>query len=187
MFAHNDVEALEVILLELGDDESTVFLALESLYSMDGDFAPLKELSDVLDDHVPRERQCVVLDEAHSTGVYGAAGRGIAHLLGEGNGQQGRVGVRLMTFGKAVGCSGGDFPPTAQSCVFSDDTGPAVLLCSATIRSFLINFARPLIFSTALPHSTLISLQCAWDLLDSDEGESVCQNSPNKRLFTFEK
>ena len=47
----------------------------------------------------------------------------------------------------------------------------AVLLCSPTIRSFLINFARPLIFSTEHTHSTLISLQCAWDLLDSSEGD----------------
>jgi 8-amino-7-oxononanoate synthase len=45
----------------------------------------------------------VVLDEAHSTGVYGSQGRGVVHALEE----QGRVGVRLMTFGKAVGCSGG--------------------------------------------------------------------------------
>lgn len=49
----------------------------------------------------------------------------------------------------------------------------AVLLCSPTIRTFLINFARPLIFSTALPHSSLIALDCAWDLLQSDEGEKV--------------
>lgn len=81
----------------------TVFVALESLYSMDGDFAPLPALLDILDQHIPRDRQCVVLDEAHSTGVYGSQGRGITHALAE----QGRVGVRLMTFGKAVGCSGG--------------------------------------------------------------------------------
>lgn len=82
----------------------TVFLAVESLYSMDGDFAPLPALLDVLDEHVERDRQCVVVDEAHSTGVYGKQGRGITHALGE----QGRVSVRLMTFGKAVGSSGGE-------------------------------------------------------------------------------
>ena len=119
MFRHNDVEALKAILVELGDDGSMVFLALESLYSMDGDLAPLGEMSDVLDDHIPRERQCVVLDEAHSTGVYGAGGRGIAHLVGVANGQQGRVGVRLMTFGKAVGCSGGEDSTCIEWILFS--------------------------------------------------------------------
>jgi hypothetical protein len=91
---------LEMINVE---KEATVFLAVESLYSMDGDFAPLPALLYVLDERMPREQQCVVVDEAHSTGVYGSKGRGITHALGE----QGRISVRLMTFGKAVGCSGG--------------------------------------------------------------------------------
>ncbi|ORY34055.1 putative 8-amino-7-oxononanoatesynthase [Naematelia encephala] len=149
-FKHNDPSSLSDVLRAIQYPAGgTVFLALESLYSMDGDFAPLSQLLDVLDSHVPPSKQCVVLDEAHSTGVYGVSGRGIVRALGE----EGRVAVRLMTFGKAVGCSG------------------AVLLCSPTIRTFLINFARPLIFSTALPHSTLISLSCAFDLLESAEGE----------------
>ena len=50
---------------------------------------------------------------------------------------------------------------------------PAVLLCSATIRSFLINFARPFIYSTAMPHATVIALECAWDILQGDEGDQV--------------
>lgn len=90
-----------------------MFLAVESLYSMDGDFAPIPTLLDVMDTYVPRERQCVVVDEAHSTGVYGKGGRGVVYALGENlRGAEleggGRVGVRLMTFGKAVGCSGGE-------------------------------------------------------------------------------
>lgn len=103
-FKHNDPKSLAVALqlIKVVGGE-TVFLAVESLYSMDGDFAPLPALLDVLDAHVPRGKQCVVVDEAHSTGVYGRQGRGVVHALG----QQGRVGVRLMTFGKAVGCSGG--------------------------------------------------------------------------------
>ena len=101
-FRHNAPEGLREVLRQI-DGNGTVFLAVESLYSMDGDFAPLPALLDVLDEHVGRDRQCVVVDEAHSTGVYGEQGRGITHALGE----QGRVGVRLMTFGKAVGSSGG--------------------------------------------------------------------------------
>ncbi|WWD17343.1 hypothetical protein CI109_101784 [Kwoniella shandongensis] len=167
-FAHNDPEGLASVLRQItsaassSDDRSTVFLALESLYSMDGDMSPLPALLDVMEKYVPRERQCVVLDEAHSTGVYGDKGTGVVHALGEEGGWaegeagrrgKGRVDIRLMTFGKAVGCAG------------------AVLLCSPTVRSFLINFARPLIFSTALPHSTLIALECVWDILQSREGD----------------
>ncbi|OCF36890.1 8-amino-7-oxononanoate synthase [Kwoniella heveanensis BCC8398] len=163
-FPHNDPKALAEVLETItstssSNDRSTVFLALESLYSMDGDFSPLPALLDVMGQNVPRSRQCVVLDEAHSTGVYGDQGRGVVHALGEEGGAQGgkrgegRVDVRLMTFGKAVGCSG------------------AVLLCSPTVRSFLVNFARPLIFSTALPHSTVIALDCVWDVLQSEEGD----------------
>jgi len=114
-FRHNDPGALREVLRRIKEDdyggESTVFLALESLYSMDGDFAPLKEMLDVLDEIIPKARQCVVLDEAHSTGVYGEHGRGVAHLLGETS----RVGVRLMTFGKAVGCSGGELVSSSPS------------------------------------------------------------------------
>lgn len=97
--------------------DSTVFLALESLYSMDGDMAPLPLLLDIFEQYVPRTRQCVVVDEAHSTGVYGEHGKGLVYALGEeggwapGDGNKrgkSRVDVRLMTFGKAVGCSGGE-------------------------------------------------------------------------------
>nr|XP_018263104.1 8-amino-7-oxononanoate synthase [Kwoniella dejecticola CBS 10117]OBR85262.1 8-amino-7-oxononanoate synthase [Kwoniella dejecticola CBS 10117] len=160
-FNHNDPAHLEKVLKRMQNtastskDTSTVFVALESLYSMDGDFSPLPTLLDILENYIPRRRLCVVLDEAHSTGVYGQQGRGITYALGE---EGGRVDVRLMTFGKAVGCSG------------------AVLLCSPTVRSFLINFARPLIFSTALPHSTIIALECVWDILQNEEGDQRRQS-----------
>jgi 8-amino-7-oxononanoate synthase len=164
-FRHNDPEGLREILKQI-DGKGTVFLAVESLYSMDGDFAPLPALLDILDEFVTRDRQCVVVDEAHSTGVYGRQGRGITHALGE----QGRVGVRLMTFGKAVGSSGGKPSAFIQLMV-------AVLLCPPTVRSFLINFARPFIFSTAISHTSLIALHSAFDLLQSQEGEQVSQLS----------
>jgi 8-amino-7-oxononanoate synthase len=102
-FRHNDPHGLGEVLSRI-DKQGTVFLAVESLYSMDGDFAPLPSLLDVMDKFVERERQCVVVDEAHSTGVYGSQGRGITHALQE----QRRVDIRLMTFGKAVGSSGGE-------------------------------------------------------------------------------
>ncbi|ODN79861.1 hypothetical protein, variant [Cryptococcus amylolentus CBS 6039] len=167
-FSHNDPEAFAQVLRQVSSSSksqtSTVFLALESLYSMDGDMSPLPALLDTMESYIPRSRMCVVVDEAHSTGVYGRQGRGVVHALEEEGGWaagddrrrgKGRVDVRLMTFGKAVGCSG------------------AVLLCSPTVRTFLINFARPFIFSTAMPHSTVIALQCVWDILQGGEGDEV--------------
>lgn len=163
-FAHNDPLALGAVLSSLkgsirSNPGMTVFLALESLYSMDGDFAPLPALLDTFDAHVERAQQCVVVDEAHTTGVYGEGGRGIVHALGEHTGPKGsgsgRVTIRLMTFGKGAGASG------------------AILLCSPTVRSFLINFARPFIFSTAPPLSTLIALETVWDFLASEDGDAV--------------
>ncbi|RSH81864.1 uncharacterized protein EHS24_008059 [Apiotrichum porosum] len=163
-FLHNDPESLAEVLQKItteskknaGKTKPTIFLAMESLYSMDGDFAPIPSLLDVLDVYVPRAQQCVIVDEAHSTGVYGSGGRGVVDALGEGTTRtgSGRVTVRLMTFGKGVGCSG------------------AVLLASETVRSFLINFARPFIFSTALPLSTVFALESAWDFLGSSKGET---------------
>lgn len=122
IFSHNSPEGLEKVLQQIARDpsfghNSTVFLALESLYSMDGDMAPLPLLLDILEQYMPRTRQCVVVDEAHSTGVYGEHGKGLVYALaeeggwapGDGNRRgKARVDVRLMTFGKAVGCSGGE-------------------------------------------------------------------------------
>lgn len=144
-FKHNDPEAFEEVCARVAESagpgagagesskegqkgaRGTVFVALESLYSMDGDFAPLSALLDIFDRHIPRDKQCLVLDEAHSTGVYGAQGRGIAHSLGE----QGRVAVRLMTFGKAVGSSGGaSSHSSSSSCPKKTQSalGPPVLI-----------------------------------------------------------
>ncbi|WVQ82371.1 hypothetical protein IAT38_004499 [Cryptococcus sp. DSM 104549] len=145
-FPHNSPEGLAEVLKrvrkesegEAGGSSSTVFLALESLYSMDGDMSPLPVLLDIMGEagewYMLWERRAGGGVEGGSTG-------------------KGRVDVRLMTFGKAVGSSG------------------AVLLCSPVLRSFLINFARPFIFSTAMPHSTLVSLDCVWDVLQGEEGD----------------
>jgi len=163
-FVYNDPTALAAVLEKVmarankqSTQPPTIFLAVESLYSMDGDFGSLSELADVKDAYVPRAQQCIVVDEAHSTGVYSAGGRGLTFAAGEatnlGN-NRGRVTVRLMTFGKGVGCSG------------------AALLCGETVRTFIINFARPFIFSTAPPLKTVLALDVAWDVLASTQGDA---------------
>ena len=122
--AHNDVTAFEDAILawRRGGGRGRAWIAVESLYSMDGDRAPLDELLAV----AQRHDGVLLIDEAHATGVFGDDGRGLAGAF------EGRPDVvTLRTCGKAMGCEG------ALVC------GPAV------VRDFLINRARAFIFSTA--------------------------------------
>lgn len=123
-FPHNDVAALENAISQWrnGGGTGTAWIAVESLYSMDGDIAPLQDLASVADRH----DAMLIIDEAHATGVFGENGCGLAGDLH----RQPNV-ITLHTLGKALGCEG------ALIC------GPVVM------REFLINRARPFIFSTA--------------------------------------
>jgi 8-amino-7-oxononanoate synthase len=113
-FAHNDIEALGAecsrILHErprVSEGKASVFIAVESLYSMDGTFAPLREIVETLERRFPHKNAHLVVDEAHATGIYGSEGRGlVAHL-----GLENRVFARLHTFGKALAGTGGMYLP----------------------------------------------------------------------------
>jgi 8-amino-7-oxononanoate synthase len=111
-FSHNSMPALREVLEEIisGDHgvmagRHNVFVAVESLYSMDGTFSPLMEIVNLVEELFPKGNGYVVVDEAHSTGIYGPQGRGIVALLGLEN----RVLARLHTFGKALAGSGGQY------------------------------------------------------------------------------
>lgn len=112
-FKHNDPADLERHILALLQDrdrpglasgEAQLFVAVEALYSMDGDLAPLREFVRVVESLLPRGNGHLIVDEAHSTGLYGENGRGLTCALG----LEDRVLVRLHTFGKAMACSGGE-------------------------------------------------------------------------------
>ena len=109
-FKHNslkDFQAHIVELLETSSDIregiSCVFIVVESLYSMDGDFAPLGEIVSLVQEYFPLQNAHIIVDEAHATGIYGKNGRGLASLLG----LEDRILARLHTFGKALGTGGG--------------------------------------------------------------------------------
>jgi 8-amino-7-oxononanoate synthase len=111
-FKHNSVDNLKQILQVLKDDDvyvgkgpKNVFVAVESVYSMDGDLCPLQELVDMVEEQLPYGNGHIVIDEAHATGVVGPKGRGLVSQLG----LEKRVFARLHTFGKSVGASGGMF------------------------------------------------------------------------------
>lgn len=100
----------------------TPWIAAESLYSMDGDVAPVADLLAIAQAH----DGFLILDEAHATGVFGAGGRGVGEAI-EGR----EVLIAVHTCGKALGCSG------------------ALVTAAATMVDYLINRARPFIYATA--------------------------------------
>lgn len=110
-FKHNSVGDLEKILLGLQNERpglvagnGSVFIAVESLYSMDGTVSPLADIIQIAESVFPSNNAYVSVDEAHSTGIYGPDGRGLVNLLG----LQHRVFARLHTFGKALAGTGGE-------------------------------------------------------------------------------
>lgn len=123
-FRHNDPEHLESLLKkERGTGRALV--VVESLYSMDGDIAPLAELVELKNRH-----DCLLMvDEAHATGLFGRQGGGLIQEAG----LEGEVDVAMGTFGKALGSYG------------------AYAAGSQTLRDYLINRARSFIYSTGLP------------------------------------
>lgn len=110
-FRHNSVNGLREVLGELAggegganDGNANVFIAVEAVYSMDGDLAPLREMVDVVQEVLPRGNGYLIVDEAHATGIFGQRGRGLCCELG----LEDRVFARVVTFGKAVGSQGGE-------------------------------------------------------------------------------
>jgi 8-amino-7-oxononanoate synthase len=134
-FKHNDVESLLLVLSEL---DGPAVVAVESVYSMDGDLSPLKELVAVCKDF----DAAIIVDEAHAVGLFGE-GRGRVSELG----LAGDVYARLVTFSKALGCHG------------------AAVLCNDNLRQFLVNHARSLIFSTFTSNHSLLAVKCVYDML----------------------
>lgn len=109
-FKHNSLSDLQKVFfrlktdcLGLADGISSVFIAVESLYSMDGTISPLTDIIQLAESAFPSNNAYVFVDEAHSTGIYGSCGRGLVNLLGLEN----QVFARLHTFGKALAATGG--------------------------------------------------------------------------------
>lgn len=125
-FRHNDLNDLEQ---HLKKAKGSIYVAVESLYSMDGDFAPLKEIVSLCE----RYNAWLMVDEAHAAGVFGQTGRGLAAKLESPN-----LLARLITFGKAYGSHG------------------ACLLGSEILIHYLYNFARSFIYTTALPEEVYV-------------------------------
>lgn len=160
-FAHNDVGSLKAVLeqskLEIDavrEGRRSVFIAVETVYSMDGDVAPLRDIVRTIKQTLPKRNGYLIVDEAHSTGVYGPQGRGLVCELG----LESEVTVRLHTFGKALACNG------------------AIILCSPLIRQYLINYARPLIYTTFMSYPALAAIKASYAFLAAGKTEPLARN-----------
>jgi 8-amino-7-oxononanoate synthase len=151
-FAHNDLESLES---KLQNSKGNIFIVVESIYSMDGDEAPLLKISAL----AIKYKANLIVDEAHATGIIGENGEGLVQQLG----LQNNVFARIVTFGKALGCHG------------------AIILGSEKLKSYLINFARSFIYTTALPAHSLVSIKYMY--ADMLKKEYIQKLKSNIQLF----
>ncbi|KAH6844741.1 pyridoxal phosphate-dependent transferase [Chaetomium sp. MPI-CAGE-AT-0009] len=131
--------------------QRNVFVAVEGVYSMDGDIPPLADIVDCVERYLSKGNGYIIVDEAHSAGIFGDCGRGLVCELG----LEKRVWARVLGFGKAIGCAGG------------------MVLCSPTTRSYLINYARTLIYTTAMSFPSLVSIEAAYNFLAAGEAKPL--------------
>jgi 8-amino-7-oxononanoate synthase len=139
-YGHLDVDELEAMLRSADEDGvRRKLIVTESVFSMDGDLAPLAQIVELKD----RYGAALLVDEAHADGVYGPDGNGYAHQLGVAD----RIDLHLGTFSKAFGAYG--------AYVAGD---------SVWIR-YLLNTSRSFIFTTGLPPAVIASVEAALDLV----------------------
>ena len=147
VFRHNDLENLEKLLQWAADRGGRVLVASESVFSMDGDHAPLAGIVELKE----RYGAWLMLDEAHAVGLYGPLGQGLAAAGGLGE----RIEIRMGTLGKAVGAAGG-------------------FICgSRQLFDLLVNKARSFIFSTAPSPAVSAAARAGVELIQGAEGQSL--------------
>lgn len=130
-FRHNDISHLRTLIDRYGSGASQILIITESIFSMDGDEAPLRELVALKSEY---PGVFLYVDEAHAFGVRGESGLGLAQELG----LMDEIDLLLVTLGKAAAASG------------------AFVVCSQDVKSLLINCSRSFIFSTAQPPAAIV-------------------------------
>jgi len=139
-FNHNDFEDLEYLIQKF--PETNIYIVTETVFSMDGDSPNLEEL--VL---LSEKYNCyLVVDEAHTLGVFGDKGEGLIQYLDLHN----KIFARIMTFGKGLGCHG------------------AVILGNSDLQEYLINFARSFIYTTGLSPHSVATILIAYQQLETE-------------------
>ena len=176
-FDHNDVSALRSVLehcvftdAAVREGSRNVFVAVETVYSMDGDIAPLAPIVQAVKELLPAGNGYLVVDEAHSTGYFGSQGRGLVCELG----LEDQVAIRLHTFGKSLAANG------------------AILLCSPATREYLVNYARPLIYTTFMSYPALAAIRASYSYMMEGKTEPLANQlwlliaTLHERLMTLQ-
>tara|TARA_B110000908_G_scaffold16124_1_gene18240 strand:- start:2058 stop:3119 length:1062 start_codon:yes stop_codon:yes gene_type:complete len=145
-FQHNNMLDLKE---KLSRTNGAIFVAVESIYSMDGDSAPLKEIAILCKEY----NAYLIVDEAHATGIFGENGEGLSIQ------EDIETFARIHTFGKALGCHG------------------AAITGSKVLKDFLINFSRPFIYTTALPKHSIENIISAYLTLENTVENKVLHNN----------
>lgn len=141
-FFHNDIRHLEERLKKYVSHKP-LFVVVESIYSMDGSLASLREIGALCEQY----NAGLIVDEAHAIGVFGEKGRG--RISAEG--LEPKVFARVLAFGKAFGAFGG------------------AVIGSKLLKDYLINFSRPFCYSTALPPVVVDSIASAYEKMKQSD------------------
>lgn len=162
-FRHNNVKDMDEQLQILSNSPSKarIIVLIESVYSMDGDIAPIRDMLAVCAKH----QALLIVDEAHGLGVFGRErrsgalpGTGVVAMVNSEDHPS--LLCSIHTFGKAAGCHG------------------AVVCGSQLLKEYLVNYGYPFIYSTALPPHSLCTIQHAYDTMTGTKGDRL-----RKRLF----
>jgi 8-amino-7-oxononanoate synthase len=164
-FQHNDSEDLERLLTQCqpttnSQQPPTLYIVTESVFSMDGDTPNLEELVQLAEKY----KAHIVIDEAHSLGVFGNQGEGLVQSLQ----LQDKIFARIVTFGKGLGCHG------------------AAILGSQKLKEYLVNFARSFIYTTGLSPHAIATIYIAYQSLQQDE-TSLEKLRNNINIFNQQK
>ena len=155
-FDHNNSAELQNKLSKIEKtDDSELYIVTESVFSMDGDMAPLEDFAKISE----KFGAFFIVDEAHATGIFGEKGEGLVQELKI----QDKVFARLNTFGKAPGCHG------------------AAILGSKDLKNYLVNFSRSFIYTTALPPHSVATILAVYQ--EFEKGISLIQQLKNNIQF----
>ncbi|MCX7966480.1 MAG: 8-amino-7-oxononanoate synthase [Syntrophorhabdaceae bacterium] len=142
IYKHRDINDLEEKIKKEKKRKGNLFVVTETVFSMDGDVAPLKEIYELKKKYDVN----VIVDDAHGTGVFGETGTGIEEMLG----LKGLMDVHMATFGKAIGSYG------------------AFVLSNETVIEYLINRAKTFMYTTALPPAAIGASLKALHIIKND-------------------
>ncbi|MFL1894645.1 aminotransferase class I/II-fold pyridoxal phosphate-dependent enzyme [Aquimarina sp. 2-A2] len=153
-YAHNDLNSLEQKIIaakQSKPEAAAIYVVTESVFSMDGDTPDLKEFVALCSKY----QVYPIIDEAHAVGVFGNYGAGLVQEFG----LQDKVFARITTFGKAIGAHG------------------AIVLGSAQLRTFLINFSRSFIYTTGLPPHSIATIATVYHFLKQGNEQQLLKKN----------